>query len=87
MASRLILQSMSAVLFGCHACDTLKIPIERGGLGESKQIGCFLKRLCGTRLDELLGLYHYVLLYPFNRRQSVGSRADHFAEVLGGNVQ
>ena len=56
-----------AILFSGHASDAFEIAVEGGGFGEAQQVGGFLKCLCGTRLDESLGLCGHILLYPCDR--------------------
>ena len=55
-------------------------------LGETKHVGCFLKRRRGAGFNEPLGLCRHVLLYPLSRRETASSCADDLAEVLGGDV-
>ena len=75
-----------AVLLGGHAGDALEVAVEGGRLGEAEHIGSLLKSLCGTCLDEALGLCDHVLFYPFHWRDVCGS-SDHFAEMLRGEAQ
>ena len=74
-------------MFGGHTSDAFEVAVEGGWFRESEHVGGFLKRLCGTRLNEAFGLCCDVLLYPFARREVACGRADNFAEMLGSEVQ
>lgn len=76
-----------AVLFGSHAGNTFEIAVKGYWLGEAEQVGRFLKRLRSTCRNESLGLCYHILLYPFGRRETIGSHTNDFAEMLGCKVQ
>lgn len=76
-----------AVLFGSHAGNTFEIAVKRCRFREAEQVGCLLKCLRGTCRNEPLGLCYHILLYPFGRRETVGSHTNDLAEVLGREVQ
>ena len=76
-----------AVLFGSHAGNSFEIAVKRCRFREAEQVGCLLKCLRGTCRNEPLGLCYHILLYPFGRRETVGSHTNDLAEVLGREVQ
>ncbi len=76
-----------AVFFCSHASNALEIAVKGCRFGETKHIGGFLKCLCGSCVNEALGLCRYVLLYPFAWRDAIGGSADRFTEIFWCKVE
>ena len=76
-----------AVFFCSHASNALEIAVKGCRSGETKHIGGFLKCLCGSCVNETLGLCRYVLLYPFAWRDAIGGSADRFTEIFWCKVE